>query len=152
MASSFALAFTVLGAAQPKGSARGFIPKGWKRPIITSDNPKNKGWQQLVAEAASHAIQQELSFRLFEAAVSLDVTFYLPRPKSIRDRDVPHLKKPDLDKLVRSVKDALSKVVWQDDSQVTAIMAAKRYAAPGESPRAVIVVDKIRGVDGALDL
>lgn len=132
------LTFTVFGTAQPKGSARAFVPKGWTRAVVTSDNPKNKGWQQLVAEAASRALGAE-SFYV-AGPVQLTVVFYLPRPKAIKDRLVPHLKKPDLDKLLRSVKDGLTKVVWLDDSQVIAIHAEKRYAAPGQSPRATIRV------------
>lgn len=137
------LNFVVNGVPQPKGSAKAFIPKGWSRAIVTSDNTKNKGWQQLVAEAASVAINQQPAFRLIEESALLRVVFYLPRPKSIRDKAVPHLKKPDLDKLVRSVKDALSKVVWRDDSQVVEIAARKEYARPGESPRAEISISEL---------
>lgn len=137
---STSLTFTVFGVAQPKGSTRAFIPKGWARPIVTSDNPKNKGWQQLVAEAASHAIGSMPEFRQFDTEASLKVVFYLPRPKAIRDKSVPHTKKPDLDKLVRSVKDSLKQVAWRDDSLVTHIDAGKFYAQPGEPPRADIIV------------
>lgn len=137
------LSFVVNGVAQPKGSAKAFIPKGWSRAIVTSDNTKNKGWQQLVAEAASAAINGQPAFRLIEESALLRVVFYLPRPKAIRDKAVPHLKKPDLDKLVRSVKDALSKVVWRDDSQVVEIAARKEYARPGESPRAEISISEL---------
>lgn len=135
--------FIVYGTAQPKGSAKAFMPKGWSRPIVTSDNPKNKGWQQLVAEAASVALTKQPDFRLLETPALLRVSFYLPRPKAIRDKAVPHTKKPDLDKLVRSVKDALSKVVWRDDSLVVEIAARKQYANPGEPPRAEISVGGI---------
>jgi Holliday junction resolvase RusA-like endonuclease len=107
--------------------------------VITADNPKNKSWQQTVAEAASAAIQGH-AFSILGGPVRLTVDFYLPRPKAIRDKVVPHTKKPDLDKLVRSVKDALSKVVWQDDSQVVEVFARKEYAAPGEVPRAKVAV------------
>lgn len=138
------LTFTAIGVAQTQGSTRAFIPKGWKRPIITTDNPKNKGWRQVVAEAASFALQQHDS-RMFAGGVALDVTFYLPRPKRLLTRktagvDVAHTTKPDADKLVRSCKDALSKVVWHNDAQVTDILARKRYCAEGEHPRAVITV------------
>jgi Holliday junction resolvase RusA-like endonuclease len=136
------LHFSVYGVAQPKGSSKAFLPKGWTRPIVTSANPKNKGWQQLVAEAASQAIALRASFVLLESSVRLGVVFYLPRPKAIRDRQVPHTKKPDLDKLVRSVKDALSKVVWRDDALVMEISARKEYARPGEAPRADISVSE----------
>lgn len=137
------LSFVAYGVPQPKGSAKAFIPKGWNRAIVTSDNSKNKGWQQIVAEAASQAIGDEQDFRLIELPTSLVVTFYLPRPKAIKNKLVQHTKRPDLDKLVRSVKDALSKVVWRDDCLVVDIQAAKRYAAPGEAPRAEIRVTEI---------
>lgn len=132
------VAFTVYGVAQPKGSARAFVPKGWKRPIVTSDNPKNKGWQQLVAEAASQSLHG--SGVLLDGPVRLSVMFFLPRPKSLKKSVTAHLKKPDLDKLVRSCKDALTKVIWRDDSQVVVIEAHKRYAGVSESPRAVVTV------------
>jgi Holliday junction resolvase RusA-like endonuclease len=132
------LSFTVFGVAQPKGSTRAFVPKGWTRPIVTSDNVKNKGWQQLVAEAASQALHG--AGVLFEGPLLLRVAFYLPRPKSLPKKVTAHIKKPDLDKLVRSCKDALTKVVWHDDAQVIRLDASKTYAAAGESPRAVITV------------
>lgn len=135
-----ALRFTAYGVPQPQGSAKGFIPRGWKRPIITSDNPKNKGWRQVVAEAANTAIAQTPGFRLIESAAELTVRFYFPRPKAIRDKRVPHTKKPDCDKAVRSVCDALTKVVIADDSLITKILAMKFYAEPGEPPRAEISI------------
>jgi Holliday junction resolvase RusA-like endonuclease len=137
------LNFVVYGKAEPKGSARAFVPKGWQRAIVTSDNPKNKGWQQLVAEAASQAIGTQPAFRLIDGPVLLRVVFYLPRPKAIKDKAVPHLKKPDLDKLCRSCKDAMSKVVWRDDSMVVEIAARKEYARPGEAPRAEISISEL---------
>ena len=137
------LRFVAYGKAEPKGSARAFVPKGWKRPIITSDNARNKGWQQLVAEAASAAIGSDGDFRVIESAAALSVTFHLPRPKSLRNRMADHVKKPDLDKLVRSVKDALTDVAWQDDALVIEIQARKRYAEPGDVPRAEIVITEI---------
>lgn len=140
------LTFTVVGVSQPQGSTRAFVPKGWTRPIVTSANPKNKGWRDTIASAASFALQApEHAGRVFAGPVALDVTFYLPRPKALLTKrlaavDVPHTKKPDTDKLVRSTKDALSKVIWHDDSQVTDLVARKRYCADGEHPRAVITV------------
>ena len=138
--------FTVFGVAQPKGSAKAFLPKGWTRPIVTSDNPKNRGWQQLVAEGASRALAQQPSAALLEGAVRLVVVFYLPRPKKYQTRRydgqaVAHLTKPDLDKLVRSVKDALTRVVWHDDSQVIELIARKFYATGDDAPHAEIRVE-----------
>lgn len=136
------IAFTAYGVAQPKGSAQAFIPKGWTRAIVTSDNPKNKGWQQVVAEAASAALRQQGWVIVEGEPLRLRVLFFLPRPKYIKAKTPPHVKKPDLDKLIRSVKDALTGVIWQDDSQVDEIVAQKSYAPPGWIPSAVIAVEE----------
>lgn len=135
------LEFTVFGVAQPKGSTKAFLPKGWTRPIVTSDNAKNKSWQELVAFGANAALQDCADFppAPLEGPVHLRVNFYLPRPKSLPKKVTVHLKKPDLDKLVRSVKDALSRVVWRDDSQVIELMATKSYAVD-DVPRVRITV------------
>ena len=53
------------------------------------------------------------------------------------------LKKPDLDKLVRSVKDGLTRVAWKDDSQVIDVKAMKRYADEGTAPHAVITIQPV---------
>lgn len=134
-----ALEFTVWGVAQPKGSARAFVPKGWTRAVVTSDNPKGKGWQQLVAEAAGRA-KDGTGAALLTGPVRLQVAFYLPRPKSLPKRTAHHVKKPDLDKLLRSVKDGLTKVIWHDDSQVVRAEVSKEYADLGSAPCARITV------------
>lgn len=131
------LEFIVYGVAVPKGSTRAFTPKGARFPVVTADNAKTKPWQRLIADRASDALETA-GGQQFEGAVSLAVTFYLPRPKSLPKRVTEHLKKPDLDKLVRAVKDALTRVVWQDDAQVVHVTATKRYAPTGAAPYAEI--------------
>lgn len=144
------LHFRVSGLPQPKGSARAFVPRGWTRPIVTSDNAKNKGWQQLVAEAADRAIAglPGGTFHTLECAVRLTIAFYMARPKYLRKRGTTpaHLTKPDLDKLVRSVKDALKGVAWGDDSQVVDLVAMKRYAPIDDVPHAEVWVEPSDGV------
>lgn len=124
------VSFSVVGVAQPKGSTRAFIPKGWNRPIITSTNPKVKGWQQLVAEQAQAVARDGL----FIGPVVLSVVFQLPRPQSLPKRVLHHTKKPDLDKLVRSTKDALKGVLYADDAQVVQLHAQKSYTAIAAAP------------------
>ena len=136
-----ALSFTVWGIAQPKGSTRAFVPKGWTRAVVTAANSKTKGWQELVAEAALVAMP---SPTLIAGPIALSVSFYLPRPKSIKTRTVPHTKKPDLDKLVRAVKDGLTRIVWHDDAQVVEVKAWKFYADPHVTPHAFVSVRSVR--------
>jgi Holliday junction resolvase RusA-like endonuclease len=157
------LRFRVYGVAQPKGSTKAFAyplkNRATGQPIIgrngqpvyaaatTSDNPAVKGWQQLVAEGASRALEAQPTEERerLAGAVRLTVAFYLPRPASLPKKVIAHLKKPDLDKLVRGVKDALTRVVWQDDSQVVEVVASKKYAKLDDVPHADIWVESTQG-------
>lgn len=142
------LAFTVVGIPQTKGSSRAFVitPRGGGRPraVVTNDNPKTKGWQQTIAEAvAVTLVGDPIRPRFLDGPVAVEVIFHLPRPKALLTRSkagqiIPHTKKPDLDKLARACKDALTGVVWNDDAQVTDLIARKRYCAADAYPRAEI--------------
>jgi Holliday junction resolvase RusA-like endonuclease len=151
------LVFEVVGLPQPKGSARAFVPASWARSavaagkappaVVTSDNPKGRGWEQAIRNAAAIELLRAVNSqnRFLIEAVEIEIDFYLPRPQYLLTKSkaaiaVPHTKKPDLDKLARAAKDALKGVVWTDDSQVTDLIARKRYCAAGEFPRALIRV------------
>lgn len=142
------LLFEVIGIAQPKGSTRAFVPLSWAkravaanhqpRAVITSDNPRVRAWAELVAEAARTVAGEGLLL----GALALEITFYLPRPPSLPRRVVHHLKKPDLDKLIRATNDALTGVLYRDDSQLVEIRASKRYAPGITVPHAVIAIEE----------
>jgi len=123
--------FVVHGAAQPKGSARAFVPKGWKRPVVTSANPNLKRWETTIRGELQRVMAEtraDIRTALFGAAVRVSLTFYVARPKSLPKRVMHATKKPDLDKLVRAAIDSLSGVLFKDDAQVTDILARKLYA------------------------
>lgn len=146
---SAAITFTAWGVAAPKGSAKGFaVPikgqPGKFRAVVTHDNPRTKGWQQVVSEAAGRALD-EIPFGAgpfhASAAIRVLIAFYLPRPKSLgKKTTVHHTKKPDVDKLVRGVLDGLTGVLFNDDAQVVDLQTRKRYAPPDTAPHAVITV------------
>lgn len=69
--------------------------------------------------------------------VCLELTFYLQRPKSNKLSE-PSNKKADLDKLVRAVGDALSGIVYYDDSQTVSIKACKKWGDE-EHPEGVLL-------------
>jgi crossover junction endodeoxyribonuclease RusA len=133
------IAFDVIGIAQPKGSSRAFMPKGARFPIVTSDNPRLKEWQQLVAYTAQQHVAKAGQLG---GAITLRVVFQLPRPASLPKKVVTHTKRPDLDKLVRAVKDALTRVVWVDDGQVSQVLARKVYASIGFPPGVHVEVEE----------
>ena len=123
--------FTVYGQAQPKGSARAFMPKGARFPVVTSDNPSLKGWERVVRDTLQTGMRRwskEDLAALFEAPVRVVLDFHLPRPKSLPKRVTAHTRKPDLDKLARGTIDALSGVLFKDDAQVVEIRARKVHA------------------------
>lgn len=88
------------------------------------------------------AVHQACPGPALTGAVAVSVEFVLPRPKSTPKRSTPpHIRKPDVDKLIRAVFDAVTDagVVWGDDSQVDVVQASKRTAEVGETPGVRIV-------------
>lgn len=118
--------FQVHGLPAPQGSTRAFVVKG--KPIITSTAKGLSAWRRLVADVAQDFAPEQP----WQGPVGIDLHFGLPKPKSApKTRRVWPDKRPDLDKLTRAVLDALTYVVFADDSQVVEIRATKDYGAPG---------------------
>lgn len=123
--------FTVFGVPQPKGSARAFMRPGMRFPVVTSDNKSLKSWETAIRSTLQQVmptIPRETRVSIWNAPIAIALAFYLPRPKSLPKREVHHVKRPDLDKLVRGSCDALIGVVFVDDSQVVSFTATKHYA------------------------
>jgi Holliday junction resolvase RusA-like endonuclease len=120
--------FWVHGIPQTKGSARAFLPKkGARYPVVTNDNPKNKKWARSVKIAAQNAMaKQEMG--MIPGAVKLNCVFYVPQPKRVKSGLELSTTRPDLDKMVRSVGDALEGVCYKNDSQVAGVVATKFYS------------------------
>lgn len=145
--------FRVNGIPQPKGSARAFVPKSWAekavaagtapRAVNTSDNPKAKGWEQLIREQA----QTIAEGTLFEGPIAVAIVFALQRPKSLPRRVLHHLTKPDVDKLARVVLDGLTGVAYADDRAVIELRVRKRYTVHGTPPGAEITIAEARPPD-----
>lgn len=134
------LAFNAIGEPQAKGSLRAFTPKGWNRPILTSTNKGLKAWEGTVQMAA----QWVADGTVITGPVVVTIRFFLSRPASLPKKIREHVRRPDLDKLVRGSLDALNKVIWEDDSQVVQITATKRYVSrPEEAPRAEFEIHEI---------
>lgn len=140
------LQFEVPGIPQPQGSTKSFQARG--RVVTTSDNPKLRPWRDAVCWHARAALGRQAPFA---CPLVVSAVFYLPRPAGHfgSGRNAGQLRpaapaypavKPDLDKLVRGVLDALSEAgVWRDDAQVVALgEVAKVY---GDKPGASIAVE-----------
>ena len=127
--------FRVSGVPAPQGSKTGYIRGG--RVVLVESSKKVKPWRAAVAQAATRA---HLHTEPIDGPVDVGVEFILPRPKALPKRVVHMVRKPDLDKLIRSTLDALLGVAYVDDNRVRAITAVKRYQSPGETPGALITV------------
>lgn len=125
--------FHVPGIPQPKGSTRAFRRPRSSRLIVTSANPKLKGWERDVYYAA---LAVRPPTRLM-GAVGVSLVFTLPAPK--QGRVLPSVR-PDLDKLIRGCLDPLSGLIYNDDRQIVDVTAVKRY---GPEPGASIRVESL---------
>jgi crossover junction endodeoxyribonuclease RusA len=132
------ITFTVYGHPEPQGSTKAFIPKGWNRAIITSDNTKLKPWRQELTRAALEANRNGLlplsktngSLIAREIPVCVRMDFFLAKPVSTPKRVTRPTKKPDIDKLTRAIFDSLTGTVITDDSQIVEALVGKWYGIP----------------------
>lgn len=124
----------VPGRPAPQGSKR-YLGAG--RPMIES----SKAVAPWRADIRTHLTTAHAGNPL-DGAVHVHLEFVLPRPKSTpKRRTPPATTRPDLDKLVRAVLDAITSAgVWNDDSQVVRLDARKRLAQLDEAPGCRIIV------------
>jgi Holliday junction resolvase RusA-like endonuclease len=120
------LSFDVLGTPQSQGSIRAFIPKGWKRPILTSTNKELKPWRQEVASNAHTAMMESCIEGCIEGPVRVEALFYFCRPKS-RKKERHKTTAPDIDKLARALLDAMAGTVYMNDAQVSQLWVSKFF-------------------------
>jgi crossover junction endodeoxyribonuclease RusA len=127
----------VPGLPRPAGSHRAFVIAG--RARIAPANKEQRSWQRVVSECAAEAWTGREPLL---GQIMLTATFLFPHPKSHYRSGVyaSQLKpqapchnsnKPDLDKLLRAVGDALTGIVWRDDSHVVVVHACKMYTTGG---------------------
>lgn len=126
----------VPGRPSPQGSKR---PVGRRRngsTILIESSKQLKPWRESVRDLLLIAAPGTV----LAGAVRAELSFVLPRPKRLAGRPTPpHLGKPDLDKLIRGVCDAITFAgTWADDSAVTEVIGRKRYAEDSEGPGVLI--------------
>ena len=134
----------ITGTARPGGSKTGYY--NGKRVIIV-DACKSVGkWKKTVAKQAKAQYNGEV----LDCPMSVEVRFMLPRPKGHYTKKGV-LKKsarlypivvPDLTKLWRSTEDALTGIIWKDDSRIIDSKLSKRYTKYDVEPSVYISVSQ----------
>jgi crossover junction endodeoxyribonuclease RusA len=133
-----AITFTVAGMAPaPQGSKR-HVGKG----VMVESCKTVKPWRYLVSQAAIAT-----GVPLMRGPVSLSVVFLFQRPKGHYGAkglkpSAPsfHMVRPDLSKVLRSTEDALTGVLYDDDSRIVSTTMLKRYCLGKEVPGAIITL------------
>ncbi len=144
------IVFFVQGIAKTKGSKRAVpIYRGKRgqpreftgKAVVLDDNrPALKDWE---AHVRYQAMQAMTGRSMLDEPLELSLRFRLLKPKNRpkRLRTWPD-KAPDLDKLIRAVKDALRAVVYRDDALVC------RYGPTdkdwGDPPGVLVMVRSLR--------
>jgi crossover junction endodeoxyribonuclease RusA len=127
--------FSVLGRPQQKGSKQVF--RNGNRFVVRDANVNAKPWADRVSAAAREAYGGDL----LRDAVEVEMTCYFARPKShfgsgrnagtvLASAPRSMIAMPDVDKLARCALDALTGVVFKDDSQVTRLTVGKSFGEP----------------------
>lgn len=125
------------GRPAPQGSKR-HLGNG----IMVESSKAVKPWRVDVAWAAREAFLSPM-----DGPVRLELGFVMPRPKSAPKKSTPAaIKRPDLDKLVRAVMDAITGVVVVDDSQIVHLVATKRIAEIGEQSGVELTAYEVEAV------
>jgi Holliday junction resolvase RusA-like endonuclease len=107
--------------------------------IVQVNSKKHKAWRTAIVNEVIATLPAD--WEPIDGPCELIVNFYMAKPASVT-RSSPSVA-PDLDKLVRSVGDALAIAgVYTDDSRITRISARKLYAQ-GIEPGATITVKSL---------
>lgn len=136
------LRFSVTGVPVSQGSKNYHHAKG-RSWATESAGDKLKAWRSDIRDAAEKALAAGDFTEFYRGPIAMTLAFTFERPKThyrtgkfsdeLR-KEAPrhHISKPDADKLDRAVLDALSKLVYKDDSQVSFKTTSKSYGTiPG---------------------
>lgn len=116
----------VPGRPAPQGSKR-HVGRG----IMIESSKAVAPWRTTVAWHVS----QKFTGPVALGGIYISLDFRMPRPVSTPKSKSPMaIKRPDVDKLIRAILDALSGVVYKDDSQIVLLSARKVLTAPDEQP------------------
>lgn len=152
------LQIVIPGDPVPQGRGRvgRWKAKDGREGVTVRDPSKSRDWkgraQYLMVQALGSS-PFEVPFAPAGTPVRLTVVAHYTCPKGDHRKREPrparwHIKRGDLDNIVKAVKDAANGVLWVDDAQVAAITAEKWIAEQGEPGRVEVWVEPINEEGG----
>lgn len=124
-------AFEITLNVTPTAKGRPFVGK---RGAFTPVKTRN-------AEAEIRWLLQNANAPLLQGAIHMVVKAFFKRPKSAPAGRVYPAVRPDLDNVVKLVKDACNNILFDDDAQICAVTAIKVYGHPQRVELQVIEMD-----------
>jgi Holliday junction resolvase RusA-like endonuclease len=132
------VAFVVDGAPAPQGSKVARTSRAGGTYVHESNRPALDAWRASVATRAREAMAGRPPLT---GPLELDVAFMFGRPRAHyrTGKRAGELKasapiycstRPDLDKLLRAVGDAITGIVVVDDAAIVEVRARKAYGSP----------------------
>jgi len=146
--------FRVLGVPETQGSKTAVMRGGRAHVIEGSNGPKRQrfvDWRQAVRSEGQRWQEDQGNPGLFDGPLIVNLAFGLAKPASApKTRRTWPIKAQsgDIDKLARCVLDALTGVLFADDSQVVALASAKDFS---EQPGLTVLVRTFDADIDALD-
>ncbi|OPX87750.1 MAG: Endodeoxyribonuclease RusA [Pelotomaculum sp. PtaB.Bin104] len=133
--------FTVWGEPVAQGRPK-FARIG--NHVTTYDPEKSRTYKSIVRDEAIKVKPD----KPLEGPLILTVAAYKSIPKSLSKKKTQQALegelrptiKPDLDNVVKGIKDALKGIIWRDDSQVIWLFASKWYS---DKPRVEVEVEEV---------
>jgi crossover junction endodeoxyribonuclease RusA len=117
--------FVVPGRARTKGSLKA-IRTRYGRTVLIQSNKKEPSWAATVRGFARRSTR---TLAQLPTAITISVDVELKRPRRTSGNSSPVRRSSgDVDKLLRSILDALTGVAYQDDSQVVEATIRKRFS------------------------
>lgn len=142
----------VPGVPVQQGSVSAFVNRKTGRAQVAHQSPGPLSrYRGDIREAAERA-----DVKIADGPIDITIAFFFPRPKShfgtgrnasvVKDSAPSYpIGRPDLDKLVRAVLDALTGFAFKDDSQVVEIVASKDYCDYDFGPQTRIQLAQLPG-------
>lgn len=134
----FSATFEVPGLPIAQGSTKSFLNPKTNKVVTMSTASGLKPWRQTITILSMrYRPRQPLT-----GAVAIRLAFRFPVQKSApKSRRLPMIQRPDSDKILRAVLDALTSVYYLDDSQVTDLTVTKRRAYDAPAGVTITVVE-----------
>lgn len=142
------ISFTISGEPVAQGRPRFSNRGGFVRAYDPAKSKDAKNHIRFIAKQ----VMKDHNNEPLEGPIHFKVQFGIEMPRSMARKRTPRprewrTKKPDLDNLMKTVKDACSKVIYLDDSMIVRVTAEKIQCAQGEAPFTKICFEEINQIE-----